>query len=377
MKRFLIIFIIILSVPITTYASNNESINYDEYQTHLEEYDLSAFDNALDENTISILENLGIDDFDVFNISSLTFNDFLNIVKNFALGKIQTPIKAGLEILVFILLSSFVQTFKGSVDNSLQTFYSSASSLIIVVILSAKISTSIAIASSTINVAANFIYAFLPTFFIIVTASGGVATSVSTNTLLLLLSQALSFISSTLFLPCINCFLGIGVCSSLSDELNLDKITFSFKKFITKAISILSASFVSILSIKTAVAAKADALGLRSMRFAINTVVPVIGSAISEGLLSIQSYSSLIKTSVGVVAIIAIAIIFLPSIIEVTVWRIVLSMCSSVSGVFNDKCVTNVITVFKDALLLINVVLILSMVTTIISFGILIVAKTG
>lgn len=81
--------------------------------------------------------------------------------------------------------------------------------------------------------------------------------------------------------------------------------------------------FVSFLSFKTAVASRADAIGLRSVRFIINSVVPVIGSSISEGLLSIQSYSSLIKTSVGAVGIAAIASIFLPAALFLySVWEL-------------------------------------------------------
>jgi stage III sporulation protein AE len=149
------------------------------------------------------------------------------------------------------------------------------------------------------------------------------------------------------------------------------------KKIITGSISILSAAFVSILSIKTSISSRADILGIRSIRFVINSVVPVIGSTISEGLLSIQSYSSLIKSSVGIVGIIAIALVFLPSIIEVMLWRFMLSVCLIISGVFGDNSVTLVLKAFKDTMLLVNVVLVLSMMTSVVSFGILIAAKSA
>ena len=131
------------------------------------------------------------------------------------------------------------------------------------------------------------------------------------------------------------------------------------------------------LSVKTAVAAKADMLGIRSIRFAVNSVVPVIGSSISEGLLSIQAYSSLIKSSVGIVGIVAVVLVFLPAIVETAVWRISLSFCSVLSDVFGDKSVSSVLNAFREALLLANVIIILSMVTTVISIGILVAAGGG
>ena len=119
---------------------------------------------------------------------------------------------------------------------------------------------------------------------------------------------------------------------------------------------------------------RADILGIRSARFVINSVVPVIGASISEGLVSIQSYSSLIKSSVGIVGIIAVMFVFLPSIIEVAVWRLTVTLCAVVSDVFGDSGISLVLSSFKDALLLANVILILSAVTTVISIGILIAA---
>lgn len=134
---------------------------------------------------------------------------------------------------------------------------------------------------------------------------------------------------------------------------------------------------MSVLSVKTAVAAKADMLGIRSIRFAVNSVVPIIGSSISEGLLSIQAYSSLIKSSVGIVGIVAVVLVFLPAIVETAVWRISLSFCSVLSDVFGDKSVSSVLNAFREALLLANVIVILSMVTTVISIGILVAAGGG
>lgn len=79
-------------------------------------------------------------------------------------------------------------------------------------------------------------------------------TSFSVNGSLLLFSQALNFISSNVFLPIVNSFMGISVCSSIRRDLNMGSIVSALRNLITKAISALSAIFVSYLSLKTAVA---------------------------------------------------------------------------------------------------------------------------
>lgn len=374
MKRFLIVLLLSLSFCTTAFAQ--DSVNTDTYNDYLKDYDFSFFKDELGDDAYSILKDLGVDKFDLENITSISMNDVVNVLKDLVEGSVKSPLEGALTILIFIVLSSFFQSMKVSDGSSLDGVYSTSTSLIIAVVLMIKMSTTVAMSASAIKIASNFIYAFIPAFCAIVAVSGGITTAFSTNTTILLLSQGLSFLSSNLFVPLINCFMAIGICSSVNTKLNLTKLVTSLKRIITSFVSFCAAAFVSVLSIKTAVSARADILGIRSIRFVINNVVPIIGGTISEGLLSIQSYSSLIKSSVGVVGIIGVALVFLPSIVQVVVWRFVLSLCSVISDIFEDSAVSNVLQAFRDSMLLMNVVLILSMVTTIISIGILIAART-
>lgn len=368
---FLCALLLFLLIPVSSYSMDYSE---EEYNKTLSSYDLSSFEKELDADTYKMLDELGVLDFSYESITGLSFNDIVGLLKSLFQKKAELPIKSSVTVLVFILLSAFLQSLKAESDDSVNMIYSTATALLVATVVLVKLTSTVSLASMAISVASNFVYAFIPVFCSIVVASGGITTGFSTNTTLLILAQGLSFISSNVFMPIVNCFLALGVTSSLRYELNLDKLLSSVKKIITTCISFVSGVFVSVLSVKTAVAGRADMLGLRSIRFAINSVVPVIGSSISEGLLSIQAYSSLIKSSVGIVGVVAVALVFLPSIIEVVLWRISLTLCVIVSDIFGDKSVSAVLNAFLNTLLLINVILILSMVTTVISFGILIAA---
>lgn len=368
---FLCALLLFLLIPVSSYSMDYSEKEYNET---LSSYDLSSFEKELDADTYKMLDELGVLDFSYESITGLSFNDIVGLLKSLFQKKAELPIKSSVTVLIFILLSTFLQSLKAESDDSVNMIYSTATALLVATVVLVKFTSTVSLASMAISVASNFVYAFIPVFCSIVVASGGITTGFSTNTTLLILAQGLSFISSNVFMPIVNCYLALGVTSSLRYELNLDKLLSSVKKIITTCISFASGVFVSVLSVKTAVAGRADMLGLRSIRFAINSVVPVIGSSISEGLLSIQAYSSLIKSSVGIVGVIAVVLVFLPSIIEVVLWRISLTLCVIVSDIFGDKSVSAVLNAFLNTLLLINVILILSMVTTVISFGILIAA---
>lgn len=374
-KKILIVIFLIALILIPVCAFAQEEYNEEEYNQTLEQFDLS-FLEELDEDTYKVLDELGLTDFDYNKIIDFSFSDIADYLKEMIANGVKKPLYSCGIILLIIILSSFFQGFRESVnDSEMISLLSTVSALVIAVLLVSQLKYSISSACAAISVCADFIFAFVPAFCIIVATSGNTVTAFSTNTLLLSLAQALNFISENIFLPLSNCFLAIGICSGIRSELNLQQLIFNLKKYLTTAISVCATAFVSILSIKTAVSARADAIGLRSMRFAINSVVPVIGGAISEGLLSIQAYSSLIKSSVGIVGIIAVLTVFVPPVLNVSFWRLFLSLCRTVSDIFNDRSVSSVLKAFEDSLLIMNVILILSMVTTIISIGILIAAR--
>lgn len=374
-KKILIVIFLIALILIPMCALAQEEYNEEEYNQTLEQFDLS-FLEELDEDTYKVLDELGLTNFDYNKIIDFSFSDIADYLKEMIADGVKKPLYSCGIILLIIILSSFFQGFRESVnDSEMISLLSTVSALVIAVLLVSQLKYSISSACAAISVCADFIFAFVPAFCIIVATSGNTVTAFSTNTLLLSLAQALNFISENIFLPLSNCFLAIGICSGIRSELNLQQLIFNLKKYLTTAISVCATAFVSILSIKTAVSARADAIGLRSMRFAINSVVPVIGGAISEGLLSIQAYSSLIKSSVGIVGIIAVLTVFVPPVLNVSFWRLFLSLCRTVSDIFNDRSVSSVLKAFEDSLLIMNVILILSMVTTIISIGILIAAR--
>lgn len=367
MKRFLITLAVLMLIPTIGACAQD----YQEYEKYTQSFDLSAFDE-LDGDTKDFLEELKIDDFNYENLSSLSFEEIVSHIISVIIARAKAPASSAVVILAYIILSSFFSSLSIELDGGISSVYSTVSAFVISIFLFYKLTACMNLSYQTIKLCSDFAFAFFPAFCIIIATTGATVTSFSVNTTLLILAQGLNYISQLFFVPVTNCFLALGICSGVRSELNLSGAVSMLKRVITTGISTLSAIFVSILSVKTAVASKADALGLRSVRFAINSVVPVIGSSISEGLLSIQSYSSLIKTSVGVVGIIAVASIFLPALAEVNLWRLVLSFAGVTAEIFGDSSTHKTLSAFKDALLIIDVLLILTMVTTIISIGILV-----
>ena len=242
MKRFIYIFavfIVLLIIPQTAYAEET-----DDYQDYLNQYDFS-FMEELDGDTYDLLDELGLTNFDYNTLVNFTVSDFLKSIKDILKGAVQTPIEACIAIFVFIILSSFFQNLKSTmINDEMSSVFSTVSALVIAVVLAVKMKTTISLACTAISVCADFVFAFVPVFCIIVAASGNTVAAFSTNTMLLSLAQTLNYISKNIFVPLTNCFLAIGICSGLRSELNLSSLLAFLKKYI---IALFSCGFFSLL----------------------------------------------------------------------------------------------------------------------------------
>ena len=135
MKRFLIALTIVLILPFSVFAV--EETSYDEL---LSSYDLSMFDSELNEETKELLSELGLDDFDYTAVSSLSFQNVCEIIGKILKGKLETPLKSAVSILVFILLSALFKSLRTDDSEDLGGVYSTCAALLISVILVAKMS---------------------------------------------------------------------------------------------------------------------------------------------------------------------------------------------------------------------------------------------
>lgn len=369
---FFFTFLLLLATPVTAYAETAQE------ESLREEYRLDEIYDSVPEDTKTLLDALGLSDVDYNNIINISFSQVLKTIEAVFLGVYKSPLGSALSVIAIIIIASLIKGFSTSFNEStLSPVLSSSASVFTAVILIVKISSCISNACSVIDISAKFTLIFIPVFTFLIAASGAPLSAVGFNSLVFGLAQILSNIAAFILMPVANIFLGLGITAGIKPELHLSTITSFIKKNLILILSFATTIFMTIVSIKSNVAAGVDALGDKSLRFALSSFVPVIGSTISEGLASIKGYVSLMKSAAGIFSIIAIFLTFLPSLLEIIIWNVSLSICSLCSDLFEEKSVGSIVKAVQDTLSILLVILILCMVVTIVSIGIMVSIKAG
>ena len=331
--RMLILFLIFAAL-FTISVSAAESESPEEF--YAEQYKNSGaedLENSLPDSAKDYFSEHGIDPSDYNWINSLSAESVFKHILTFITSGAKAPLNTGAVIIAIILISAALTSAEIKSSAMTAAIYASAaaSAAVIAVPVSSVINTSV----NALRGIGVFMLSFIPVFAVIVAASGATVTAASMSALLLAAAETVSYISSFIVLPLMGGYLTLSLSSAVSPLIKKSGIAETVKKLAFWIMAFISAVFVGILGIQTAVNSSADTLVSKTAKFIIGSSIPVAGGILSEAMNTVTASMGLLKSSIGIYGALACAVTMLPLVIELLIWRAVLLISSSVSEIFS------------------------------------------
>ncbi len=315
---------IILSLNITVYAvdDENEDTLSEVYDEQLELSGAGELFDSLPEQTKKLLSDMGVASADYEAVTSLNitavFEEIISLAGTSGSG-ILTGAAACLGIM---LLLSLTECFKVSIgEKAIGNAASAIAAVCVCTAIVAPMCNTIEEAEEVLNGASGFLLLYVPIMAGLMVSSGKEISGASYYTVMMAAGEVVSQISSKLIIPLMNVFLALSVTSSISPKLKFNTLCTSVYNISKWVLTFIMSVFVTLLSVQTIVTSSLDNVSSKAIRFAINSFVPVVGSALSEALSTFSGSIELLKSGAGVFVIIASSFVFLPIIIECIVWR--------------------------------------------------------
>lgn len=333
-KKIVLLLILIIPTFFVTVKAEQSGLSQEEfYKQQLELSGADEIENALPEQAKEYLAENEIDLSDYNWVNKLSADNVFKHIFGFVVSGGKAPLNAGIGALGIILISSALTATENKSSAITTAIYATtiATAAVIAVPVFSVISASV----NAMKGVGVFMLSFIPIFAVTCAASGAVFTSASMSALLLTATQVINYISNFAVLPLMGGYLAISVSASVSPLVGKSEIAGGIKKISFWIISLMTTVFVGILGIQTAVNASADNLSVKTAKFIIGSAVPVAGTALSEALTTVTASMGLLKSSVGIYGVVACCVIFLPLLIELLLWRVVLMVTSCVSEIFS------------------------------------------
>ncbi len=170
-----------------------------------------------------------------------------------------------------------------------------------------------------------------------VTLAGGNVTESGVHTTSVTLGVTLIGNFNTFILaPLTSAMFSLTAVSMTAGDSGMGSAVSMFRRFVNRLWQICTIFFSFLLGVQTVLAKGADSLAVKGARFAIGSFIPVAGGILSEAYTTIREGLNFIRGVCGVGGILILALMTVPAVIPVLMYKITLSLTKTAAELL--KC---------------------------------------
>lgn len=328
---FIIIIIFIVSTPSVFAADMSADIN-EIYRDQYEASGAKDLENALPDSIKDQMEEFDIGENGGISSESIDIGKVFGKITDFINGGYKAPLAAGCSMIAVLLIAGIGNFAAGS--NGLLKY---ALCLGLTAVSIVPIASAIVEAVNAVRTAGIFMLAFVPVYAAILAAAGKALTAAGYSAVMLTVSEGVSMLCSFILLPLCSMQLALGIGGALMPDLGTDSLAKTIKKISNWMLGLASTVLLGVLGLQTSVSSASDTLTAKAAKFIVGTTVPVVGNAVSEALGTVRGCINVLRSSVAVYGIIAVALIILPLVTELLLWRLSVNICSTAADVLSQS----------------------------------------
>lgn len=294
--------------------------------------DVDTLINNLPEQAKNDMNSIGADSADISKLKDISFSSILDLIaEHFGLSS-KGAVSSGAVVVAVLMLNALADSYKDTLrHSSMKEVMSVVSTLCITATLVMPVIKLISFAVATVSDASDFMLLYIPIMISILAFSGHAVSSAGYYSMMLMVCQAVSQVSSKFITPMLSAYLGISVSANITDRVNLSGLCSMMSKIIKWLIAFVMTVFSALLTIRGMITTAYDSVTTRAVRFTMSSFIPIVGTALSESYKTIQGSINLLRTGAGVFVILAILVVFLPVVTKCVVWLLSVNMCKTVA----------------------------------------------
>ncbi len=172
----------------------------------------------------------------------------------------------------------------------------------------------------------------VPVMSVLYLSGGNVSSAAVSNTTFVLCLDLIGILITGLLIPAAVACLALALADSLQigKGPSLSGVSDMIKKVITFVFGLASTLFAASMGMQNVLAASADSVGAKTLKFIAGNMIPVLGSTVADSLRTVAASTKLLRSTVGVAGIIVIAAMLLPTLISLWLTRLSLFAAAAV-----------------------------------------------
>lgn len=321
---FIMVLIMFFALPVCTLSAEEDFSSETE-----------RINEILDEGSGGLVfeNNIGVDNAE--NLIKSDIKGFFRWMSEKIYSEISAPFRLFIILFSVVLLSSlssgmYLSGGKICGQNTAQMI----SVLVSVSVISETAGKSIDEACRLISDGSMFMLSFVPVMSGVMAAQGNVTSAAGYQLLTAGICEIFAQISSAFFVPFLSLCFSISIVDAVNPGLSLDGIIKGIKKAVTILLGLTMTIFSGLLALRNTVGAAADSLTVKTGKYLVSNLVPVVGKAVSDAYSSVRGSIGVLRTGVGSTGIAVIIVMAAAPVIRLLLYMFVMESAGVISDIF-------------------------------------------
>lgn len=224
--------------------------------------------------------------------------DILDTGTDQVMGILRTALKSGALVLVIVLFCSLAQGATQQ-ESGIQV-PNMVGTLAVCAVAVADVHALMGLGRETVQTMADFGALLLPTLAAAAAAGGAPAGGIARQMATVVFSNLLTQLISRLLIPMTYAFVAASAVHAAVGNDGLKRLAKTMKGLVTGILTAVMLAFTGYLSLSGAIAGTADAVSVKTAKFAISGAVPVVGGVLSDAAESVIAGAGLLRNAVGI-----------------------------------------------------------------------------
>lgn len=322
-------------------------------KNNLFEDERQMLENGLSSETEEGLSALGADSVEKIIASGVDGEKLLSYFSGILGDELKSPLSALIVLIMTVILCSIAEGYTYSLRyTETADIMGTAVSLFIA---SAVISPITGLLSACVNViqgASSVLLLYLPITAAMLAFSGRTVSSAGYYAAISGMGGLISWLSSNVLLPALNLFLSLSICSGVSRRVNIKGLIGALSNAFRWAMTFAMSVFVAVIGLNGALSAAADGVADKAVRFTLSSLIPLVGSSISDAYGAVRGSLGILRSGMGVFVILALCVSFIPVLFRCVLWSAAIYFAKLIAeslGVGSAAGVLNSLSAFLSA----------------------------
>lgn len=272
-----------------------------------------------------------------------SLSGILERLSNLFFAEVKANISALVQMIVIAVFAGILCNLQGSFNREGIAEVSFLVCFIVIAGLSVSVFEQMVNTAETAIDSLNlFVQALIPPLTGVI-AIGGAASGVSVSSSLLICMQVITYLSKSLFLPCILMITALSVVNNMTERFHITKLIEFARQALKWSSGILMTVFVGILSLQGFSSAFVSGVTGKTVKYAIRNFVPLVGSVLAESVDAVCFSAQVIQNALGTAGILALLSICLGPLMKLLVLSLLYRFAAGIAEPATDQRIVSML----------------------------------